>query len=270
MLSNDLRQRAALIRPIPKMEFKEQLERAARLVEARLEALLGGDAGAPGAEADTLAEAMRYAVLGGGKRLRPFLLMQSAALFGVAEEASLDAACALECVHCYSLVHDDLPAMDDDDMRRGRPTVHKAYDEATAILAGDGLLTLAFEILGAPSTNPDPAIRAELVLGLAKAAGWQGMVLGQALDLSDERGGLSPRRGRPHAGAQDRRAVPLRLRGRRCSRPRRRVRSGRRCSPMPMPSARPSSSPTICSMRKATRARSARPWPRMPAAARRR
>ncbi len=192
MLSNDLRQRAALIRPIPKMEFTEQLERTAGLVEARLKALLGGTQAEPGDEAGTLAEAMRYAVLGGGKRLMPFLLMQSAALFGVGEEASLDAGCALECVHCYSLVHDDLPAMDDDDMRRGRPTVHKAYDEATAILAGDGLLTFAFEILGAPSTNPDPAIRAELVLGLAKAAGWQGMVLGQALDLSDERGDLSP------------------------------------------------------------------------------
>ncbi len=191
MLSNDLRQRAALIRPIPKMTFHEQLERAAGLVETRLDALLGNGGGAPVAKSGTLAEAMRYAVLGGGKRLRPFLLMQSANLFGVAEQASLDAACALECVHCYSLVHDDLPAMDDDDLRRGRPTVHKAYDEATAILAGDALLTVAFEILGAASSNPDPTIRTELVLGLAKAAGWQGMVLGQALDLSDERAGLS-------------------------------------------------------------------------------
>ena len=121
---------------------------------------------------------------GGGKRLRPFLLMQSARLFGVDEEASLDAGCALECVHCYSLVHDDLPAMDDDDMRRGRPTVHKAFDEATAILVGDGLLTIAFEILSDPATSPDPAIRSELVLHLARASGWRGMVLGQALDLT--------------------------------------------------------------------------------------
>jgi farnesyl diphosphate synthase len=170
------------------MAFKEELEGAGRLVEARLEALLGGKAKAshavPGPAKSDLPEAMRYAVLGGGKRLRPFLLMQSARLFGVSEDASVDAACALECIHCYSLVHDDLPAMDDDDMRRGRPTVHKAYDEATAILVGDGLLTIAFEIMSAPSTNPDPAIRSELVLHLARASGWHGMVLGQALDLT--------------------------------------------------------------------------------------
>jgi farnesyl diphosphate synthase len=169
------------------MTFKEDLERVGRLVEARLEVLLGGgDAGKAGAApaGSDLAEAMRYAVLGGGKRLRPFLLMQSTRLFGVSEEASLDAACALECVHCYSLVHDDLPAMDNDDLRRGRPTVHKAYDEATAILVGDGLLTIAFEIMSSPSTNPDPAIRSELVLHLARASGWHGMVLGQALDLT--------------------------------------------------------------------------------------
>ncbi len=172
------------------MEFHQELERAARLVEARLDALLTLGAGAHGPAEATLAEAMRYAVLGGGKRLRPFLLMQSARLFGVAEEAALDAACALECIHCYSLVHDDLPAMDDDALRRGRPTVHIAFGEATAILAGDALLTVAFEILSAASTHPDPAVRAELVLALAKAAGWQGMVLGQALDLSEERGGL--------------------------------------------------------------------------------
>ncbi len=165
------------------MTFKEDLERVGRLVEARLDALLG-TAAAGTAQGSTLAEAMRYAVLGGGKRLRPFLLMQSARLFGVNEAAALDAACALECVHCYSLVHDDLPAMDDDDMRRGRPTVHKAYDEATAILVGDALLTIAFETLSAPSLHEDPAIRSELVLHLARASGWQGMVLGQALDLS--------------------------------------------------------------------------------------
>ena len=170
------------------MAFKEDLERVGRLVEARLEALLGGKAkasrGATGPAKNDLPEAMRYAVLGGGKRLRPFLLMQSARLFGVSEDASIDAGCALECIHCYSLVHDDLPAMDDDDMRRGRPTVHKAYDEATAILVGDGLLTIAFEIMSAPSTNPDPSIRSELVLHLARASGWHGMVLGQALDLT--------------------------------------------------------------------------------------
>jgi farnesyl diphosphate synthase len=135
---------------------------------------------------------MRYAALGGGKRLRPFLLIESARLFGIEEEDALRAACALECVHCYSLVHDDLPAMDDDDVRRGRPTLHVAFDEATAILAGDALLTLAFEILSDETTHPDPAIRAELVLLLAKAGGWQGMALGQALDLNPERQGFSP------------------------------------------------------------------------------
>ncbi len=133
------------------------------------------------------AGAMRYAVLGGGKRLRPFLLIESARLFGVDEDDALAPACALECVHCYSLVHDDLPAMDDDALRRGRPTLHIAFDEATAILAGDALLTLAFEILSDPSTHADPAIRAELVLLLAKAGGWQGMAQGQALDLSPDR-----------------------------------------------------------------------------------
>jgi farnesyl diphosphate synthase len=130
---------------------------------------------------------MRYAALGGGKRLRPFLLIESARLFGVDEDDALDPACALECVHCYSLVHDDLPAMDDDALRRGRPTLHIAFDQATAILAGDALLTLAFEILSGPSTKADPAIRAELVLLLAKAGGWQGMAQGQALDLSPGR-----------------------------------------------------------------------------------
>jgi len=175
------------------MAFKEELERIGRLVEARLDALLSGGTGQAdkAAARSDLAEAMRYAVLGGGKRLRPFLLMQSALLFGVSDDASLDTGCALECVHCYSLVHDDLPAMDDDDMRRGRPTVHKAYDEATAILVGDGLLTLAFEIVSSRPASADPAIRAELVLHLAKASGWQGMVLGQALDLTIGQKGFS-------------------------------------------------------------------------------
>lgn len=168
------------------MTFLADLERLAGVVEKSLDRLLAtGTAG--GAEAARLSQAMRYAALGGGKRLRPFLLVESARLFGVEENAALPAACALECVHCYSLVHDDLPAMDDDALRRGRPTLHIAFDEATAILAGDALLTLAFEILGEPSTHADPAIRAELVFLLAKAAGRQGMVLGQALDLDAER-----------------------------------------------------------------------------------
>ena len=129
---------------------------------------------------------MRYAALGGGKRFRPFLVVETAALFGVPLARALDVAAAVECVHCYSLVHDDLPAMDDDDLRRGRPTVHIAFDEATAILAGDALLTLAFEILARPDTVPDAAIRSELVLGLALASGKDGMAGGQMLDLIAE------------------------------------------------------------------------------------
>ncbi len=129
-------------------------------------------------------EAMRHSVFSGGKRLRPLLVLASAELFGVERSCALRVAAALECVHCYSLVHDDLPAMDDDDIRRGKPTVHIAYDEATAILAGDALLTLAFEILSDPKTHPDPAVRIELVSALAKASGAAGMVGGQMIDLS--------------------------------------------------------------------------------------
>jgi farnesyl diphosphate synthase len=133
-----------------------------------------------------ITEAMRYSSLGGGKRLRPFLTVETAALFGVKREYALMAGAAIELVHCYSLVHDDLPAMDDDDLRRGRPTAHKKFDEATAILAGDGLLTFAFDVLGRPETHPDAAVRIALVTGLARAAGLGGMVGGQMLDLAAE------------------------------------------------------------------------------------
>src|SRR6476660_1779140 len=135
------------------MALTKELERIAKLIEDRLDALLRPEA--------RLIEAMRYAALGGGKRLRPFLLIESARLFGVAEEDALDAGVALECVHCYSLVHDDLPSMDDDTVRRGRPTAHIAFGEATAILAGDALLTLAFGILSRP--NQDAGVRVELI-----------------------------------------------------------------------------------------------------------
>jgi len=172
------------------MAFLADLERIAGAVEARLGQFLAESLlGVP--ESARLGQAMRYAALGGGKRLRPFLLIESARLFGIEETEAFPPACALECVHCYSLVHDDLPAMDDDALRRGRPTVHIAFDEATAILAGDGLLTLAFEILSDPANQPDAGIRAELGFLLAKAAGWQGMVLGQALDLDAEGHSLS-------------------------------------------------------------------------------
>ncbi|MDQ0349908.1 polyprenyl synthetase family protein [Ancylobacter vacuolatus] len=139
--------------------------------------------GAPG---ERLAGAMRHATLAGGKRLRPFLVVESAALFGISAARAMPAAAALECIHCYSLVHDDLPAMDNDDLRRGRPTVHCAYDEATAILAGDALLTLAFEILAGAETDADPAVRLALVASLARAAGVAGMIGGQMLDLAAE------------------------------------------------------------------------------------
>ena len=173
------------------MTFLAELDRIAGTVERRLGAHLAAQPGMPPG-GGKLGEAMRYAALGGGKRLRPFLLIQAAGLFDVDEVHALDAACALECIHCYSLVHDDLPAMDDDAMRRGRPTLHVAFDEATAILAGDALLTLAFEILSAPETHADAGVRAELVLMLTRAAGWQGMALGQALDLSAEQRPFSP------------------------------------------------------------------------------
>jgi farnesyl diphosphate synthase len=133
-----------------------------------------------------LLDAMRYASLGGGKRFRPFLLVESGALFKVPRSRALMAGAALECIHAYSLVHDDLPAMDNDALRRGKPTAHKAFDEATAILAGDGLLTFAFDILSRPETHPDPEIRIRLITSLARAAGLGGMVGGQMLDLAAE------------------------------------------------------------------------------------
>jgi len=132
---------------------------------------------------ERLLSAMKHGVLNGGKRLRPFLVMESAALFDAQGTAALRVAAALECVHCYSLIHDDLPAMDDDDLRRGQPTVHRAFDEATAILAGDSLLTYAFDIIADTETELPATTRAELVLRLARAAGVGGMAGGQALDL---------------------------------------------------------------------------------------
>ncbi|MBL4837846.1 MAG: polyprenyl synthetase family protein [Kordiimonadaceae bacterium] len=149
-----------------------------------LERVLNPILAVPDGQEARLYEAMRHSVYAGGKRLRPFLVCASADLFGVERQYSLRVAAALECVHCYSLIHDDLPAMDDDDMRRGKPTVHKAFDDATAILAGDALLTIAFEILANEITHPDPRVRCKLVEKLAKASGGQGMVGGQMIDLT--------------------------------------------------------------------------------------
>jgi farnesyl diphosphate synthase len=167
--------------------FQDRLGQVAQDTEALLDRLLlpapiDGERARPA----RLLDAMRYASLGGGKRLRPFLVVESASLFEVPRQNSLMAGAALECVHCYSLAHDDLPAMDNDDLRRGRPTTHKAYDEATAILAGDGLLTFAFDILSRPETHGDAEVRLELVAALARAAGLGGMVGGQMLDLAAE------------------------------------------------------------------------------------
>ncbi|UWQ22982.1 polyprenyl synthetase family protein [Jannaschia sp. W003] len=150
-------------------------------MQAALDDLLGGFEGPVG-------EAMRYASQG-GKRLRAFLVLETAALHDVPRSRALRAAAAIECVHAYSLVHDDLPCMDDDDLRRGRPTVHRRWDEATAVLAGDALLTAAFEILADPATHPDAAVRIGLVAALARDAGAAGMVLGQAQDIAAESAG---------------------------------------------------------------------------------
>jgi len=132
-------------------------------------------------------EAMRHAVIGGGKRVRPFLLVTTAEMYGVSRQAAVWAGCAVEAIHAYSLVHDDLPCMDDDDMRHGKPTVHKAFDEATAVLAGDALHALAFELLADPVTSSDPFTRAELVQCLAIASGAGGMAGGQTMDMAAER-----------------------------------------------------------------------------------
>ena len=168
-------------------QFQDRLNQVAKDAESLLDQLFGkGLASDELARPARLLDAMRYASLGAGKRFRPFLVVESASLFGVPREQALLAGVALECVHCYSLVHDDLPAMDNDDLRRGQPTAHKAFDEATAILAGDGLLTFAFDILARPETHPNPAVRVDLVLALARAAGLGGMVGGQMLDLAAE------------------------------------------------------------------------------------
>jgi farnesyl diphosphate synthase len=167
--------------------FVTRLAGVAGAVERVLETFLA-DAPRPGeiARPPRLMAAMRHAALAGGKRLRPFLVVETARLLGRDDAGVVQAGAAVELLHCYSLVHDDLPAMDDDDLRRGKPSVHRAFDEATAILAGDALQALAFERLADPAVHPDPAVRSDLVLGLARAGGLAGMAGGQMLDLSAE------------------------------------------------------------------------------------
>ncbi len=161
-------------------EFELRLKQTATAVNGLLDGLL------PDMPGSRLRDAMRYAVLGQGKRLRPFLVMESAGLFDVEPACALRVGAALEALHCYSLVHDDLPAMDNDDLRRGQPTAHRKFDEATAILAGDGLLTFAFEVLSDVATHPSAEVRVRLVSALARAAGEAGMVGGQMLDIEAE------------------------------------------------------------------------------------
>ena len=162
--------------------LQQALAEAATAVSEEMERLLPKGDGLEG----RVFEAMHYAIMAGGKRLRPFLVMTSAQLFNVAKKSALRAAAAVEMVHTYSLVHDDLPAMDDDDLRRGKPTCHVKFGEATAILTGDALLTLAFGILGDPATHSDPEVRCGLVSAMAAAAGAKGMVGGQMMDLEAE------------------------------------------------------------------------------------
>ena len=164
----------------PQLQFETALQEAAQAIDAVLDGLLSESA------SPRLLAAMRYAALGAGKRLRPFLVIESARLFNVPQPQALRVGAALECVHCYSLVHDDLPAMDNDDLRRGKPTTHRKFDEATAILAGDSLLTLAFEILAHADTYADANVRSSLVLELARASGKDGMAGGQMLDIEAE------------------------------------------------------------------------------------
>jgi farnesyl diphosphate synthase len=171
----------------PDHDFESALAARAHAVEAKLDALLDlrqsdGEVTRPA----ELMAAIRHGVLNGGKRLRPFLVVESTSLFEADGEAALRVAAALECVHCYSLIHDDLPAMDNDDLRRGQPTVHKAFGEAAAILAGDSLLTYAFDIIADDATELEAQTRMKLVRGLARAAGMGGMAGGQALDLAAE------------------------------------------------------------------------------------
>lgn len=177
--------RVEMDEPVRHVPLELRLSKTASAVDRLLEALLP-PATTDAAQPARLRSAMRYAAIGSGKKFRPFLVVESARLFDVPPGQALMVATALECVHCYSLIHDDLPAMDDDALRRGQPTVHKRFDEATAILAGDGLLTAAFEILARTETSPSAEVRGELIGALAHSAGPDGMVGGQMLDLAAE------------------------------------------------------------------------------------
>ncbi len=185
-MSNSRAQTQGQSLPSEETGLQEALKAQAAAVTGLLDQLLPPVEGPRGA----VIEAMRYAALGGGKRLRPFLVCETARLFDVPQDQALRAGAALEMVHCYSLIHDDLPAMDDSDLRHGKPTAHLAFDEAIAILAGDGLLTEAFTVLSDPRTHAKAEVRCALVARLAAAAGAAGMVGGQMIDISPQRGSL--------------------------------------------------------------------------------
>jgi len=165
--------------------FLDQLNARATDIEAALTDYLPRRGGYQ----DRVIEAMSYAVLDGGKRLRPFLMLETASMFNHGGEGVLRAASALECIHVYSLIHDDLPCMDDDDLRRGKPTVHIAFDEAIAVLAGDALLTLAFDLLARPGLHPDPQVQLEVIADLGRASGVRGMIGGQVIDITQSEEG---------------------------------------------------------------------------------
>jgi geranylgeranyl pyrophosphate synthase len=225
-------------------EFAKRLDQTAEDTEALLEQLLADAAVADEiARPKRLIEAMRYSSLGGGKRLRPFLVVESAAVFGVPRPAALLAGAALECIHCYSLIHDDLPAMDNSDLRRGRPTLHKAYDDATAILAGDALLTIAFDIITRDEIHKDANVRLLLTRALARASGVGGMAGGQMLDLAGE-GRYDDREPVDVARLQQMKTGAL-------------LRFGCIAGAILGQSSRPSRSPTICSTSRETRRHSA-------------
>ena len=240
-------------------DFAKRLDQTADDTEALLAKLLT-DTLLPDeiARPKRLMDAMRYSSLGGGKRLRPFLVVESSAVFGVSREAALLAGAALECIHCYSLIHDDLPAMDNSDLRRGRPTLHKQTDDATAILAGDGLLTLAFDIITRDEIHKDPTVRLLLTRALARASGLGGMVGGQMLDLAGE-GRFGDREPVDVARLQQMKTGAF------CATAASPARSSvspakrniRRSTITAARSAKPSRSPTICSTSRATRRHSA-------------
>ncbi|MET4132397.1 farnesyl diphosphate synthase [Porphyrobacter sp. MBR-155] len=169
----------------------DRLSDAISNIQSDIDSLFDALLPVPADTSARLVEAMRYAAIGGGKRVRPLLVVSTASLFGVSRDAALRAGAAIEAIHVYSLIHDDLPCMDNDDLRRGKPTVHKAFDEATAVLAGDALHALAFEILAGSDTSEDPFIRSELIATLGQASGMHGMAGGQMMDMAADEEGVT-------------------------------------------------------------------------------